>query len=48
MLLFSYKGMQIIAWTLIILGFCLFTGFSIVDFVKDKASKAKEKFPKKG
>ena len=47
MLLFSYKGMQIIAWTLIILGFCLFTGFSIVDFVKDKASKAKEKFPKR-
>ncbi len=47
MLLFSYKGMQIISWTLIILGFCLFTGFSIVDFVKDKASKAKEKFPKR-
>lgn len=47
MLLFSYKGMQIIAWTLIIIGFSLFTGFSIVDFVKDKASKAKEKFPKK-
>ena len=47
MLLFSYKGMQIIAWTLIILGFCLFTGFSIVDFIKDKASKAKEKFPKR-
>ena len=47
MLLFSYKGMQIIAWTLIVLGFCLFTGFSIVDFIKDKASKAKEKFPKK-
>ena len=47
MLLFSYKGMQIIAWTLIIIGFSLFTGFSIVDFVKDKASKAKEKFPKR-
>ena len=47
MLLFSYTGMQIIAWTLIILGFSLFTGFSIVDFVKDKASKAKEKFPKR-
>ena len=28
MLLFSYNGMQIIAWTLIVLGFCLFTGFS--------------------
>ena len=47
MLLFSYKGMQIIAWTLIIIGFSLFTGFSIVDFVKDKAKAAKEKFPKK-
>ena len=47
MLLFSYKGMQIISWTLIVLGFCLFTGFSIVDFVKDKANKAKEKFPKR-
>ena len=47
MLLFSYRGMQIIAWTLIIIGFCLFTGFSIVDFVKDKANKAKEKFPKR-
>ena len=39
MMLFSYRGMQIIAWTLIIIGFSLFTGFSIVDFVKDKASK---------
>ncbi len=47
MLLFSYRGMQIIAWTLIILGFCLFTGFSIIDFIKDKAQKAKEKFPKR-
>lgn len=47
MLLFSYRGMQIIAWTLIVIGFCLFTGFSIVDFIKDKAKKAKEKFPRK-
>ena len=47
MLLFSYNGMQIIAWTLIVLGFCLFTGFSIVDFVKNSAKKAKEKFPKR-
>ena len=47
MMLFSYRGMQIIAWTLIVIGFSLFTGFSIVDFVKDKASKAKEKFPKR-
>ncbi len=47
MMLFSYRGMQIIAWTLIIIGFSLFTGFSIVDFVKDKAKAAKEKFPKR-
>ena len=47
MMLFSYRGMQIIAWTLIVIGFSLFTGFSIVDFIKDKASKAKEKFPKR-
>ena len=46
-MLFSYSGMQIIAWTLIVLGFCLFTGFSIVDFIKDSALKAKEKLPKK-
>ena len=44
MLLFSYKGMQIIAWTLIIIGFSLFTGFSIVDFVKDKARLLKRNF----
>ncbi len=48
MVLFSYKGMQIIAWALVVLGFCLFTGFSIVDFVRNSAKKAKEKFPKKG
>ena len=47
MMLFSYKGMQIISWTLIIIGFSLFTGFSIIDFIKDKAIKAKEKFPKR-
>ena len=47
MSLFSFKGMQIIAWTLIILGSCLFTGFSIVDFIKKSALKAKEKMPKK-
>ena len=41
-LMFSYKGMQIISWTLVGLGFCLFTGFSIVDFVKNSTKKAKE------
>lgn len=46
-LLFSYKGMQIISWTLVGLGFCLFTGFSIVDFIKNSASKAKAGLPKR-
>ncbi len=41
-LLFSYKGMQIISWTLVGLGFCLFTGFSIVEAVKNGTKKAKE------
>ena len=34
--LFSYTGMQIVAWTLIGLGIALFTGFSIVDKIKKK------------
>ncbi len=33
--LFSYTGMQIISWVLMISGLSLFTGFSIVDFIKD-------------
>ena len=47
MLLFSFKGMQIIAWVLVIAGISLFTGFSIVDFVRNSALKAKEKLPKR-
>lgn len=47
MMLFSYKGMQIIAWVLIIAGVSLFTGFSIVDFIRNSANKAKEKIPKR-
>ena len=39
--LFSYTGMQIVSWTFIVLGFVLFTGFSIVDFLKDKVSNRK-------
>ncbi len=46
-LLFSYKGMQIISWTLVVLGFCLFTGFSIVDFIKNSAGKVKKGLPKR-
>ena len=41
--LFSYTGMQIDSWVFIVVGFCLFTGFSIVDFVRDKVSSQKEK-----
>ena len=42
--LFSYAGMQIVSWVFVVVGFCLFTGFSIVDFVRDKVSSQKEKF----
>ena len=41
--LFSYTGMQIVAWVFMITGFCLFTGFSIIGFVKDNLEKQKEK-----
>lgn len=40
-MLFSYRGMQIIAWVLMILGFLLFTGFSILDYIKEKMSTVK-------
>ena len=39
---FSYLGMQIITVTLMIVGICMFTGFSIVDFVKDRVTYVKE------
>ena len=41
--LFSYTGMQIVSWVLIAGGFFLFTGFSVVDFVKEKMAVSKEK-----
>ena len=41
--LFSYTGMQIVAWVLMAAGFCLFTGFSIIGFIKDSLEKQKEK-----
>ena len=40
--LFSYTGLQIITIILIIGGVCMFTGFSIVDFMKEKIEVAKE------
>lgn len=39
--LFSYTGMQIVTATLIIIGICMFTGFSIGEFVKEKVSITK-------
>ena len=42
--LFSYTGMQIVSWVLMVVGFCLFTGFSIIDYVKERVSNQKERF----
>ena len=44
--LFSYIGMQIIAWVLMIVGVCLTTGFSIIDYVKDWYEERKKNRPK--
>ena len=41
--LFSYTGMQIVSITLIVVGICMFTGFSIVDFMKNRIEVVKEK-----
>lgn len=41
--LFSYTGMQIVTITLIVIGICMFTGFSIGEFIKNKFVFAKEK-----
>ena len=41
--LFSYKGMQIISIVLMLAGFLIFTGFSIVDFIRNQMKRAKEK-----
>ena len=41
--LFSYIGMQIVSWVLMIIGICLFTSFSIIDFIKDHFTLVKEK-----
>lgn len=47
--LFSYTGMQIVSWTLIGLGIALFTGFSIIDTIKEKLNNisSKSEKPKK-
>lgn len=45
--LFSYAGMQIISWVLIVAGISLFTGFSIVDYIRNTYEKEKEKLNQK-
>jgi len=44
--LFAYQGMQIICFTLIGLGITLFTGFSILDIIRNTLKKGKELIPK--
>ena len=39
---FSYTGMQIVTWAFIIIGICMFTGFSIVDFLRDRVEFVKD------
>ena len=34
--LFTYNGMLIVSFVFMVLGVCLFTGFSIFDFIKDR------------
>lgn len=44
--LFSYTGMKIVTWTFIGVGICMFTGFSIVDFIRNRLDDVKEKAEK--
>ncbi len=46
--LFDYQGMVIIRITFIIIGATLFTGFSIIDIVKNAINKGKDMLPTKG
>lgn len=39
--LFSYMGMQIVTVTLVVIGICMFTGFSIGEFIKERVELAK-------
>ena len=41
--LFSYTGMQIVTITLIIIGICLFTGFSFIDAIRNKVIELRER-----
>ena len=40
--LFSCTGMEIVAWTMVVLGILLFTGFSILDFIQEKYAEERE------
>lgn len=40
--LFSYTGMNIVAWMMVALGFVLFTGVSIFDIIRERVSGYKE------
>ena len=40
---FSYTGMTIVAIVLMIAGILVFTGFSIVDFIRDKMAQGKDR-----
>ena len=46
--LFSYVGMQIVTITLITMGVCMFTGFSIVDFINNRITDVKEMYSHSG
>ena len=39
---FSFVGMQMITVVLLILGICMFTGFSIIEFIRDKLEYLEE------
>ena len=41
--LFSYTGMQIVTITFIIVGLCLFTGFSVMDLIREKIEEWKNR-----
>lgn len=46
--LFDLEGTKIIYWIMMVGGFLLFTGFSIVDFIKRSYDKSKELVPHHG
>ena len=44
--LFSYTGMQIVTWVFIVIGVCMFTGFSIADFIRSRLDAVKNRVEK--